>query len=244
MMRKANVMKTWVFETQQKAASYAVETIENILTEKPDAVFCLAAGHTSIPIFNALAEKELDFSKARFIGLDEWVGVPKSQKGSCAYFLNEHFFSRISVKKENVVLFDAMAENLEQECTRMEEQIKRWGGIDYLLLGMGMNGHLALNEPGDDFERTAHVTELSQTTLLVAPKYFSQEMPPIVSGITLGIGTMRKARRIQLAVFGSHKREGVAHLQSLSTPDLGFPATALYLVKEAELLLDQEAAGV
>lgn len=235
-------MKTRVFETKEKAASYAAETVEAILAEKPDAVLCLAAGHTSIPIFDALVEKEVDFSKARFIGLDEWVGVPEKQKGSCAYFLNEHFFSRVSVKNDNVTLFDPMAGDLEQECARMEAQIQRWGGIDYLLLGMGMNGHLALNEPGDSFDRTAHVTELSQTTLSVAPKYFPEEMPPIKKGITLGIGTMQKARRIQLAVFGAHKREGVAHLLSLGAPYPAFPATALYLAKDAELLLDREAA--
>ena len=235
-------MKKRIFETQEKAAVYAADTIESVLKKKTDAVLCLAAGHTSIPVFDELVKRNTDFSKARFIGLDEWAGVPKEQEGSCAYFLEKNFFSRARVDHENIVLFDAMAADLEQACKDMEDQLKEWGGMDYLLLGMGMNGHLALNEPGDSFSQEAHVAELSARTIQVAPKYFPSGMPPITQGITLGIGTLLKARCIQLAVFGAHKKNGVKELLS-GEPREEFTATALYLAEIAELLLDAEAAG-
>lgn len=233
-------MKVLQFETPQEGAVYAADTICGILREKPDAVLCLAAGHTSIPVFEELIRRETDFSRTRFIGLDEWVGVAREQEGSCAWFLDRHFFSRIRAERENIVLFDAMADDLQQECARMEAQLQRWGGMDYLLLGMGMNGHLALNEPGDGFDRGAHPVALSETTLQVAPKYFPAGMPPITQGITLGIGTLLRAAHIQLAVFGAHKKEAVRKLLSSGVSE-AFPATALHLSDQAELLLDAEA---
>ena len=236
-------MKLRIFDTKEQAAVCAADTVEGILNKKPDAVLCLAAGHTSIPIFDELAGRRTDFSRARFIGLDEWAGVPAGQEGSCAWFLEKNFFSRVNAKRENISLFDGMARDLEAACQDMEERLSLWGGIDYLLLGMGMNGHLALNEPGDGFVRKAHPVTLSQTTIHVAPKYFPGGMPPITEGVTLGIGTLLGAGKIQLAVFGAHKKEGVKRLLELSQkPDTRFPASALYLADAAELLLDGEAA--
>ncbi len=236
-------MKTLIFATEQQASRYAAETVAAILKKKPDAVLCLAAGHTSIPVFDALIERKVDFSQARFIGLDEWAGVPKEQEGSCAYFLEKHFFSRIQVKPEQMALFDAMAEDLDAECEKMEGRLKVWGGMDYLLLGMGMNGHLALNEPGDGFDRTAHPVTLSAVTLKVAPKYFPADMPPITKGLTFGIGTLLKARCIQLAVFGAHKQAVVKELLTENVRE-SLPASALYLAENPELLLDELAANV
>lgn len=107
---------------------------------------------------------------------------------------------------------------------------------------MGMNGHLALNEPGDSFEHTAHVAELSETTKTVAPKYFAADMPPLRQGITLGVTDFLRARRVQLTVFGAAKAPVVARLLELD-PTTDLPATALHLLPEAELLLDAAAAG-
>ena len=146
------------------------------------------------------------------------------------------------MRRENIRLFNALARDLDAECAAVERQIGDWGGIDYLLLGMGMNGHLALNEPGDSFERTAHVAELSETTKTVAPKYFSADMPPLRQGITLGVADFLRARRVQLTVFGAAKAPVVARLLELG-PTTDLPATALHTLPEAELLLDAAAAG-
>ncbi len=236
-------MKTLIFETKEKAAAYGADTVEEILREKPEAVFCLAAGHTSIPFFDELAKRHTDFSRARFIGLDEWAGIGREQEGSCASFLEKHFFSRVKVNREHIRLFDGMVPDLEKECEEMEACLQDWGGMDYLLLGVGMNGHLALNEPGDGFDRKAHPVKLSQTTVQVAPKYFPSGMPPISGGITLGIGTLLQAEKIQLAIFGTHKRGITEQLLKTGESREDLPASALWLSPAAELLLDRDAAG-
>jgi 6-phosphogluconolactonase/glucosamine-6-phosphate isomerase/deaminase len=241
-------MKTIIFETPEAAAVHAADTLEAILRVRPKALLCLAAGHSSLPFFDAAIARGLDFSQARFVELDEWLDIPSDTPGNCTSFMRDNFFSRAHIREEQLCLFDPLTKNPAEECRRVEGQIDRWGGIEYLLLGMGMNGHLALNEPGAGFDEGARAVTLSQTTLEVAPKYFPAGMPPITRGITLGIANLKAARRIQLLVSGTHKRDIVRRLRSSKGPDPELPATALLDAAQAgaaqpELLLDKAAAG-
>ncbi|MDR2402567.1 MAG: 6-phosphogluconolactonase [Spirochaetaceae bacterium] len=236
-------MKTMIFESPVAAAVHGADTLASILRAKPEALICLAAGHSSLPFFDAVLERGLDLSRARFVELDEWLDIPPDTPGSCASFMRDNFFSRIGVREAQLCLFDPLTKDPAEECRRVEGQIGRWGGIDYLLLGMGMNGHLGLNEPGSGFAEGARAALLSRTTLEVAPKYFPAGMPPITRGITLGIADILAARRIQLLVLGARKREIVRRLHAAGTPDPDFPATALLDADQAELLLDRAAAG-
>jgi 6-phosphogluconolactonase/glucosamine-6-phosphate isomerase/deaminase len=236
-------MKTLVFENPEAAAFHAADTLASILRTKPDALLCLAAGHSSLPFFDAVIAGGLDFSEARFAELDEWLDIPPDTPGSCTSFMRNNFFFRAKIREEQICLFDPLTENPVEECRRMEEQIDRWGGIDYLLLGMGMNGHLALNEPGAGFTEGARAVALSSTTLEVAPKYFPAGMPPITRGITLGIANILAARRIQLLVSGAHKQKIVRRLRAAAEPSPALPASALLDADQAELLLDKAATG-
>jgi 6-phosphogluconolactonase/glucosamine-6-phosphate isomerase/deaminase len=248
-------MKTTIFENPAAAADHAADTLASILAVKPEALLCLAAGHSSLPFFDAVLARGLDFSRARFVELDEWLDIPPDTPGSCTSFMENHFFSPINarqgvrkgvrqgVRKDQRCLFDPLTKDPAKECRRVEKQIALWGGIDYLLLGMGMNGHLALNEPGVNFAEGARAAPLSRTTLEVAPKYFPAGMPPITRGITLGIANILAARRIQLLVSGAHKREIVRRLRTAAGPNPELPATALVDADQAELLLDRAAAG-
>jgi 6-phosphogluconolactonase/glucosamine-6-phosphate isomerase/deaminase len=236
-------MKTIIFDTPEGAAAHAADTLSSILKAKPEALLCLAAGHSSLPFFDAAIERGLDFSKARFVELDEWLDIPPDTPGSCTSFMRDNFFSRANIREEQICLFDPLTENPLEECRRVEKQIALWGGIDYLLLGMGMNGHLALNEPGSAFTEGVRVVPLSQKTLEVAPKYFPAGMPPITRGITLGIANILAAAHIQLLVSGAHKNEIVRLLRAAQDPGPELPAAALLDSAQAELLLDRAAAG-
>lgn len=237
-------MKKLVYCDEQAAGMAVAKEVQQLLVQKPDAVLCLAAGHSSLPVFESMVQLGLDFSAVRFIELDEWVGVPPQSEGSCTWFLNTHFFSRVNAKPENICWFNPLAEDLNAECTRMEQAIETAGGIDFLLLGMGMNGHLALNEPGDDFAKGVHVAPLSAKTKEVAVKYFPQDgMPPITKGITLGIRNMLASRDIVLTVFGEHKQPVAAQLLAATTQDENLPASALVGVAGARLVMDEAAAG-
>lgn len=235
-------MEKRIFDTEGQACSYMAQSVHALLQKKPDALVCFAAGHTTLPLFDALEKLGTSFSQARFVAMDEWLGVPPEMPGSCNGFLRENFLDRFSLQPENILLFNAVTDDPAAECKRVEAGIEAMGGLDYILLGMGMNGHLALIEPGDSLTLGAHEVPLSQTTLEVAHKYFPGDMPPITRGLTLGIPNMLAARRVQCAVFGAHKAEVVQRFLSLE-PTADFPATVLKNAPHAELVMDRAAAG-
>ncbi len=237
-------MKNMIFDSPQQGGAYTAAAIAEIVRANPTALLCLAAGHSSLPVFEGLICEQkngVDFSQVRFVGLDEWVGVSPDNMGSCANFLWRSIFTPLGIKPENVRLFDALATSPDEECSAIEDHIRDCGGMDFLLLGMGMNGHLALNEPGDSFENRAHVVALDQKTISVAPKYFSGDMPPITHGMTLGIKSLIMARVIHLTVFGEKKSEVVKELMSCDVGE-GMPASALKNCPHATLVLDKSAA--
>lgn len=239
-------MKQLTFETEQLAAECAVETISHLIAKKPDSLLCLAAGHSSIPVFDRLVAAvslgQLDLSQVAFVGLDEWLNLEPYADGSCSYFLKTHLFDRLGTRPEQICLFNGMASDPEEECQRIEAHIQARGGIDYLLLGMGMNGHLALNEPGDSPDKRAHICPLSDITKQVAPKYFPAGMPPLEYGITLGIQDILTARCIHLTIFGEHKKQAAARLLEPET-GMDFPASMLRDCAHATVMFDQAAMG-
>ena len=237
-------MEWKIFPTEKELGRAAAGEIRDVLKEKPDALLCLAAGHSSLCVFEEMVRMqnagEADFSRARIVGLDEWSGMGREDDGSCAGFLWKNLFSRLPIPEGNIRLFDGLCRDREAECRRIEAHIRERGGIDYILLGIGMNGHLALNEPGTDFSLGAHVAALSETTKTVGQKYF-ENPTPLSEGITLGIRNITESRRITLVINGERKQDITAALFSSEiTPAL--PATALKLAGGAKVFADRAAA--
>jgi 6-phosphogluconolactonase/Glucosamine-6-phosphate isomerase/deaminase len=236
-------MKKRIFETSKQAANYIADTVELILAKKNDALFCFAAGHSSVAAFEEIISRKLDFSKARFVAMDDWLNIAADADGSCTNFLHINFLNKINARPEQIRCFDSLSAKPDKECQAVLAQIVDWGGMDYILLGMGMNGHLALNEPGDSLTAGARVVELADKTKEVAVKYFSADMPPITKGITLGVNDMLAARVVQLGIFGEHKVGPVQQLLSYDAPTKDFPASAVIGQTNAEIILDKAAAG-
>ena len=236
-------MEKRIYKTHTEAGSAIAADIATLLNKKPNAVFCLAAGHSSLPVFAALVDSNMDFSRARFVTMDEWTGFDLNSQGSCSWFMRHHFYNRRQdIPERNILWFNPLATDLAAESARMEVAIEQLGGIDYLLLGMGMNGHLALNEPGDRFDAGVHAVALAEKTREVAVKYFKGDMPDLTGGITLGIKNMLASRQICMCVFGVHKQPVVQQLLQSQVTE-SFPASVLKTVPKALLVLDADAAG-
>ncbi|MHB1453485.1 MAG: 6-phosphogluconolactonase [Saccharofermentanales bacterium] len=237
-------MKYRIFENYRSACDYVARDIAKTVREKPEALLCLAAGHTSLGIFDAMAELqnsgEADFRTAYIVGLDEWSGMSRDEDGSCAGFLYTNIFDRIRIPYGHIRLFDGKYTDGDSECRLVEEFIASRSGIDYMLLGIGMNGHLGLNEPGTDFSLGAHVTGISETTLAVGQKYFRQPTR-ITGGITLGIRNILESRRIVLVTDSARKSRIISEFYRLD-PDPKLPATALKAADHCEIVLDRDAA--
>lgn len=203
-------MKFTIYPDYQVLSDAISSQIQKQLREKPDSLICIAAGHSSLGIFDSLInlfqKKEIDFSKAYFVAMDEWLHMNADTDGSCSDFLVKHFLSKVNFPAAHIRLVDGKAENLEKECSEIKEFIDTHGPIDYLLLGVGMNGHLALNEPGVDLNASVHVTELDSVTKTVGTKYFN-DAPTLSGGVTIGIADMAASKKIVLAVNGTRKKD-------------------------------------
>lgn len=239
-------MEQLILDSSEHGAREVVSRISAVLRAKPDALLCLAAGHSSLPVFTLLLDAQksgaLDVSRAYFVGLDEWLGVPPSCEGACCNFLRRSLFTPLGLREEQLCLFDSLCASAQAECERVERFIAQRGGMDFLLLGIGMNGHLALNEPGESFSARAHAVALSDTTRNVAPKYFGEGIPVPEQGITLGLANLTEAKQICLTIFGEHK-QGVAKRLLEGPVDEDFPASVLRRCENALIVLDAPAAG-
>lgn len=235
-----------IFEDSTEASRYCVGELISIIKNKPDALICLAAGHTSLEFFQMLVDANrqggIDFSLVRVVGLDEWVGLSGGDDGSCENFLRRNIYDHINVKEENIRLFYGKAADLDEECRSIDAYIEACGGIDYMFLGLGMNGHLALNEPGTDPAKRSHVVMLDTITQQVAVKYF-KEAPYITHGITLGIKSILDSRKIHLLITGKKKREIVKKLFAPGKTNM-LPGTLLKGCGNAEFIMDEQAAGL
>lgn len=194
------------FTDDKAVGEYIAGGITKILHHKPDALICIAAGTTSFPVFDALlrrkAEGNVSFDQAAFIGMDEWLGLPMDADGAMADFLRKNFLDEAGFR--DVFLFDGMADP-EAECLRAEAFLSAHGNFDAIVFGVGVNGHVALNEPGVDPTLRVHVAEVSSVTADVAQKYFEGETPKLTRGITIGLGNAREARKLYVMANSPQK---------------------------------------
>ena len=199
-----------IYKDYQALSLAAAEQVENLLAEKPDAVFCLPSGSTPMGMFKILAEKskagEVDFSKCTFVGLDEWVGMGPEDEGSCRYWIDRDFLHPIGFRDDQIIYFDAKSDDLQGECERVNQAVAALGRLDLMVLGVGMNGHLALNEPGTLFDSYAHLSTLDPITAEVGQKYFSKATP-LTEGITLGLRHAREAKQLIVMASGAAKAD-------------------------------------
>lgn len=229
-------MQNVPFKDTFSIAKAAADVICKQLENKPDSLICIAAGHSSLPLFDELIERyknsQVDFSKAYFIAMDEWLHMNPSVSESCGDFLNKHFLSHVNFPENHIRLFDGLAKDIQAECVSVKAEIERLGGFDIMILGMGMNGHLALNDPGTPFDSTVRVSEIDEVTKSVGTKYFT-DAPQLSGGITIGLKEICASKNIILIVFGEHKQEIIKKfLDSPVTTNL--PASVLKTIPDAQ----------
>src|SRR5436189_407290 len=143
-------MQLKIYKDYQSLSEAAATEIIELVKNKPDAVICLASGDTPRLTCKLLVEKtireKVDLSHVTFIGLDEWIGIPPENEGSCHYFFQNELFKPLHFSSSQVYLFDAMPANLDEERGKMDRVIFEKGGIDLMIVGIGMNGHIGFNE--------------------------------------------------------------------------------------------------
>ena len=201
-------MKVFVDDSYESSSIHAANDLIERVKLVSSPVICTASGDSPAGLYKQIVEevrkKQLDVSNWFFLGLDEWVGMNGSDEGSCRYHLDQQLFGPLQVREDRICFFDGRSPDLEGECGRIEKFIEEHDGIDATILGLGINGHIGMNEPGTPAQVRSHVTELHDTTKQVGQKYFKNEQT-LTQGLTLGIATLMESKHIMLLISGRHK---------------------------------------
>jgi galactosamine-6-phosphate isomerase len=213
---------------------------------RENPLLCAASGDSPSGLYKDLVakveRKELDISDWAFLGLDEWVGLNGGDEGSCRYHLDRELFSPLHVPADKFFFFDGRKEDLDSECRQAEAFILRHGGLDATILGLGLNGHVGMNEPGTPVLSRTHVTVLDPITAQTGQKYF-KKATALSKGITLGLGTILDSRNIFLLVSGAKKASIVKTVLAGEISET-VPASMLRRHPGLRIYLDKEAAGL
>ncbi|MBQ6120015.1 MAG: glucosamine-6-phosphate deaminase [Clostridia bacterium] len=235
-----------IFDSTDELAIYCADIFTGLLTTKPRCVLGLATGASPVKTYKELIrryqEGKISFADVTTFNLDEYCDLPKNDKNSYYTFMNEKLFDFIDIKEDNVHLMDGNAADADQEAAAFDAMIDRAGGIDIQLLGVGRNGHIGFNEPADHFSDGSFKVKLKQSTIDANSIYFDENPMPRYA-LTMGIGTIMKAKKIVLIATGDKKAEAIrAAIKGEVTPRC--PVSILQTHPDALLLLDKEAASL
>ena len=214
---------------------------------KPNCTLGLATGSTPLGIYDQLTEwykkGDLDFSAVHSVNLDEYRGLPKENDQSYYYFMHKNLFDRVNIRSENTNVPNGMEPDAEKECRRYEKLIADLGGIDLQLLGLGHNGHIGFNEPGEAFEKETHCVDLQERTIEANKRFFESADEVPRQAYTMGIKTIMQVKKILVAVSGEDKAEIVKKaFFGPVTPTV--PASILQMHNDVTVVADEAALSL
>jgi glucosamine-6-phosphate deaminase len=222
----------------EESAKKGAGIILDALAKKPDLLLGLATGETPLGLYRLLIEayKEgrADFSRARTVNLDEYVGC--REEDSYRKFMFDNLFSHINLPEENITIADRQAD-AEAEAARMRGFFER-NTVDLQLLGIGPNGHIGFNEPADSLETLFHITPLAQATIDANARWFADGVVP-ASAATMGMGDILRARSVLLIVKGESKREVLRGLLNSTAVTTQNPSTFLHLHPDVTVIAEE-----
>lgn len=239
-------MKIIVKENYDQMSEEASKYIIDLVKSKPDALLGLATGSTPIGLYKNLVDAHknsgLSFKNIKTVNLDEYIGLPPEHEESYRYFMNEQLFDLIDIDKNNTYIPNGKADNYSDESKRYEDQLDSLGRQDIQILGVGENGHIGFNEPSSKLEMYTHVADLAESTIHANSRFFDtiEEVP--TQAISMGMGSIFKAKHIILLASGKHKARSISSLTSdVITPLI--PVSLIKLHPNVTVILDKEAAS-
>ena len=174
------------------------------------------------------------------MNLDEYKGLGPDHDQSYRYFMEHNLFAHVDIDQTRTHVPDGLAADPEAECRRYDALVEGLGGADLQLLGLGHNGHIGFNEPGECFVRETHVVDLTERTIEANARFFASRDEVPRQALTMGIGCIMSARRVLVAVSGADKAEAVRRaFTGPITPAV--PASILQLHPDVVLVGDAAA---
>lgn len=232
-------MKKIIVKDNIEGANIGFDIIKTELDNNTLNVFGLATGSTPETFYARLRESDVDFSNTVSINLDEYVGLEPTHPQSYNYFMKEKLFDAKPFKKN--YLPDGSNPNSQEESEKYE-QILADNPIDVQILGIGTNGHIGFNEPGSSFDSITREVDLVEATIEANARFFESKDDVPTKAISMGIGSILKARKIVLFAYGENKADAIQQMVE-ETPSIDCPASALQNHPDVTIILDEAAAS-
>ena len=231
------IMKQSYKETSEAVADF----IYSVIQEKPDAAIILATGHSPLLGYRLLVKKiletSLDIHAVTWIKLDEWIGVDGEDEASCELFIQKELITPLQISEQNYIHFRLNVDCPEKDAANIEQQILALPGIHLAILGIGMNGHLGLNEPADELDCYAHAVDLDKKTK--THEMLTHTHRKVEKGITLGMKDLFLAEKILLIADGRDKELGLEYfLNDKITTKI--PVSMLKLHSDCTCIINKE----
>lgn len=240
-------MRIYKTKNYEEASKRAAAILAAQILLKPDSVLGLATGSTPVGTYKKLIELyeagDISFSAIKSINLDEYRGLSGDNEQSYRYFMNSNLFDHVDIDKSNTYVPDGLEEDSLKACKDYNETIKRLGGIDLQILGLGHNGHIGFNEPDNEFKKETHCVNLTESTIEANKRFFTSADEVPKQAYTMGIGNIMQARKILLIVTGSEK---AAILKEVLSGPISpkVPASILQLHGDVILVADEGALSL
>ena len=236
-------MQVIITQDFQQSSLRVAQQFSKLLQQKPNAKLGLATGGSAEGVYACLVaayqKKEIDFSQASSVNLDEYVGLASSHQQSYRYYMNHHLFDHINIDKQNTYIPNGMGPP-QQELEIFQQKLE--SGTDLQLLGVGANGHIGFNEPSAKLIANAHIENLVESTISANSRYFSSTAEVPRQAFTQGMGDILKSRQIVLIATGSAKAQAIGQLLGHDKIDPMCPVTLLKLHPDVTVVIDQDLA--
>ena len=236
-------MRVIVAKDYQESSKLAADIIEKIVREKPDCTLGLATGSSPVGMYRELArrcqEQGLDFSAVHSVNLDEYVGLEPTHDQSYRYFMDDNLFNHINIDKANTYVAKGVGDvdaNLAEFNAVLDNT-----DIDVQVLGVGPDGHLGFNEPGEFLVDGAHKEVLDESTIDANQRFFSSRDEVPRYAVTMGMGNIMRAKSLLMIISGS-KHDAATKLLLSDKIDPKCPATFMRLHRDATVILEQKLA--
>ena len=231
----------------QELSRKAANLIAAQIILKPDSVLGLATGSSPVGTYDRLVEMyqdgDLDFSEITTVNLDEYKGLSGSHEQSYRYFMNTHLFHRINISYDHTYVPDGTETDSHKACQAYNELLHQVGPADLQILGLGHDGHIGFNEPGEAFEKETHCVDLTESTIKANARFFESMDEVPKQAYTMGIKNIMAAKKILLVATGSAKADALyKSLYGPITPNV--PASILQLHQDVTVVADEDALSL
>lgn len=235
-----------IHSTEAEASRAAADYFLRRLAAKPDLVLGLPTGRTPRELYRELVRHhragQADFSRVKTFNIDEYCGLGATDAGSFRRFMREEFFDHVNVPAENIHFPRAVADNAVEDSRLYEESIAGAGGIDVMILGVGIDGHLGFNMPGSLLDSRTRLVQINEATRAENRSFFPPGSEVPTHAVTMGLGTLMDSRSCMVLAFGARKAPVLAGaLQGPVTAEL--PASLVQQHPDTVVFLDRAAAA-